>query len=125
MSLIYEDLTERILAACMEVYNQLGCGLLEAVYVEALEQELRERAIPFTREKEFPVVYKGLRLSKMYKVDFVCFDKIILELKATDKIPPVYASQVLNYLNLSNLKLGFVINFGERSLCWERIANLY
>lgn len=125
MSLIYEDLTERILAACMEVYNQLGCGLLEAVYAEALAQELRERAIPFTREKEFPVVYKGLRLSKMYKVDFVCFDKIILELKATDKIPPVYASQVLNYLNLSNLKLGFVINFGERSLCWERIANLY
>ena len=109
----------------MEVHNQLGCGLLEAVYAEALAQELRERAIPFTREKEFPVVYKGLRLSKMYKVDFVCFDKIILELKATDKILPVYASQVLNYLKLSNLKLGFVINFGERSLCWERIANLY
>lgn len=125
MSLIYEELTKQILAACMEVHNHLGCGLLEAVYAEALEQELRERAIPFTREKEFPVVYKGLRLSKMYKVDFVCFDKIILELKATDKIPPVYASQVLNYLKLSNLKLGFVINFGERSLCWERIVNLY
>lgn len=58
-------------------------------------------------------------------MDFVCFDKIILELKATDKMLPVHTSQVLNYLKLSNLKLGFVINFGERSLRWERIANLY
>lgn len=125
MGLIYEDLTEQILAACMEVHNHLGCGLLEAVYAEALEHELRDRSIPYAREQEFPVVYKGLPLNKIYKVDFVCFDKIILELKATDKMLPVHTSQVLNYLKLSNLKLGFVINFSERSLRWERIANLY
>jgi GxxExxY protein len=125
MSLIYEDLTEQILAACMEVHSHLGCGLLEAVYAEALEHELRERSIPYIREKEFSVLYKGLLLNKKYKVDFVCFDKIILELKATDKILPVHASQVLNYLKLANLKLGYVVNFGERSLRWERIANLY
>lgn len=109
----------------MEVHKQLGCGLLEAVYCEALERELKERSIPYYREQEFPVVYKGMILNKRYKVDFLCFDKIILEIKAVDKILPVHESQILNYLKLSGLKLGFVVNFGQPSLHWHRMANLY
>jgi len=125
MSLIYEDLTERILGACLEVHNELGCGLLEAVYCDALGSELKLRGIPFEREKEYPVTYKGLLLNKYYRVDFLCFDKIILEIKATEAILPVHKQQVFNYLKLSKLKLGYVINFGNTSLKWVRVPNLY
>lgn len=82
MSLLYQDLTEKIIAACLEVHNELGCGLLEAVYSEALGCEFKQRAMPCQREKDYPVIYKGKQLNKFYRVDFLCFDQIILEIKA-------------------------------------------
>jgi len=125
MSLLYEDLSEKILGACLEVHNQLGCGFLEAMYSDALAHEFKLREIPFQREKEYYISYKGVRFNKFYRVDFLCFDKIILEIKATEHILPVHNKQVFNYLRLANLNLGFVINFGNVSLAWERIPNLY
>ncbi len=125
MSLIYQELTQKILGACMEVCNQLGCGFLEAVYCDALEYEFSLRGIPAKREKVFYISYKDKQLSKYYKADFLCFDKIILEIKAVDKILPVHKQQLFNYLKLSDLKLGYVINFGGIKLEWERIPNLY
>ncbi len=125
MGLLYEELTEKILGASLEVYNQLGCGFLEAVYSDALEFEFELRNIPYHREKEYYITYKGKRFNKYYKVDFLCFNKIILEIKAVESILPIYKQQVFNYLRLADLKLGYVINFGSTSLQWERIPNLY
>ena len=125
MSLLYEDLTEKILAACLEVHNELGCGFLESVYADALAYEFKASGIPFIREADFPVVYKGHQFNKFYRADFLCFEKIILELKAVETILPIHKQQVFNYLKLAKLKLGFVINFGNTSLRWERIPNLY
>ena len=125
MSLLYEELTDKILGACLEVYNQLGCGFLEAVYSDALEVEFELMNIPYKREKDYCITYKGKRFSKYYKVDFLCFDKIIIEIKAVESILPIHKQQVFNYLRLSDLKLGFVINFGSTSLQWQRVPNLY
>ena len=125
MGLLYEELTEKILGASLEVYNQLGCGFLEAVYSDALEFEFELRNNPDHREKEYYITYKGKRFNKYYKVDFLCFNKIILEIKAVESILPIYKQQVFNYLRLADLKLGYVINFGSTSLQWERIPNLY
>ncbi len=125
MSLLYEELSAKILGASLEVYNQLGCGFLEAVYSDALEFEFELRSVSYQREKDFFVTYKGKRFNKYYKVDFLCFDKIILEVKAVESILPIHKQQVFNYLRLADLKLGFVINFGSTSLLWERIPNLY
>ena len=125
MSLLFEELTEKILGASLEVYNQLGCGFLEAVYVDALEFEFELRNIPYQREKEYYITYKGKRFNKYYKVDFLCYGKVILEIKAVESILPTHKQQVFNYLRLADLKLGYVINFGSASLLWERIPNLY
>ena len=125
MSLLFEELTEKILGASLEVYNQLGFGFLEAVYVDALEFEFELRNIPYQREKEYYITYKGKRFNKYYKVDFLCYGKVILEIKAVESILPTHKQQVFNYLRLADLKLGYVINFGSASLLWERIPNLY
>ncbi len=125
MELLYKELTQEIIAACMEVHIIIGCGCLEAVYAEALEREFSLRGIQYQREKELPIVYKGLKLQKTYKVDFVCYGKIILELKASESIQSIYIAQVVNYLKLSTLKLGIVINFGAERLEWKRVPNLY
>ena len=98
---------------------------MEAVYCDALEYEFSLRGIPAKREKVFYISYKDKQLSKYYKADFLCFDKIILEIKAVDKILPVHKQQLFNYLRLSDLKLGYVINFGGIKLEWERKPNLY
>lgn len=125
MSLLYEDLTEKILAASLEVHTVLGCGFLEMVYCDVLGYEFRQSGVPYQREVDFPVTYKGHSFNKFYRVDFLCFDKIILEIKATESILPIHKQQVFNYLKLSNLQLGFVINFGNISLKWDRIPNLF
>jgi GxxExxY protein len=125
MELLYKELTQEIISACMEVHNIVGCGCLEAVYAEALEREFILRGIQYQREKELPVVYKGVELQKTYKVDFVCYGKIILELKASEAIQTIYVAQVVNYLKLSSLKLGIVINFGAERLEWKRVPNPY
>lgn len=105
----------------MEVHNMLGCGFTEPLYQEAFETELQLRGIPYEREKTFRVIYKGKELEKDFRVDFVCFDKIIVELKAVSAFSDEHYAQVYNYLKASGLQLGILVNFGNASLEYERI----
>ena len=105
----------------MEAYNQLGPGFLEAVYQEALEIELNDRGIPFVSQKELRILYKGRPLKKTYTSDLVCYDKIIVELKALDRLTNKDMAQLLNYLKATGFRLGPLINFGHtEKLEWER-----
>ena len=107
----------------MEVYNQLGHGFLEAVYQEALEKEFLLRSIPFEREKAIHIMYKGQKLNHYYVADFLCYDNIIVELKAVEQLQTIHMAQVLNYLSATGFKLALLINFGEKSLKYKRIVN--
>lgn len=117
-----EELTGKIINASMEVHNELGNGFLEPVYQEALEEEFKIQGIPYVREKLLPVMYKGKQLKKEYYADFVCYDDIIVELKAVSVLSKPHKAQVLNYLNAANKEIGLLINFGETKLKWERIT---
>ena len=117
-----DELTGKIINACMEVHNELGNGFLEPVYQEALEEEFKIQGIPYVREKLLPVMYKGKQLKKEYYADFVCYDDIIVELKAVSVLSKPHKAQVLNYLNAANKEIGLLINFGETKLKWERLT---
>ena len=117
-----EELTGKIINACIEVHNELGNGFLEPVYQEALEEEFKLQHIPYEREKLLPIIYKGKKLTKEYYADFLCFDEIIVELKAVSILSKPHKAQVLNYLNAADKDIGLLINFGETSLKWERIT---
>lgn len=105
----------------MEVHNIIGCGFTEPVYQEAFEEELRLRNIPFHREKTIQISYKGKILTKEFRPDFICYDKIIVELKAVDELVDEHISQVYNYLKASKLQLGILINFGKKSIEYKRL----
>lgn len=105
----------------MEVHRTLGCGFVEPVYQEALAIELSKRNIPFEREKELTIEYKGNKLSKTFRADFICYDNIILELKATSDFADEHYAQIYSYLKASKMDLGILINFGKTSLEYERI----
>lgn len=105
----------------MEVSNELGCGFLEPVYQEALALEFLNQGIPFEKEKTLSILYKGQYLNKKYQADFVCFDEIILELKATDGLIPEYTAQILNYLKVTSKRVGLIVNFGTTKLQYKRI----
>lgn len=124
MSLIYKNEVYDIIGACFDVYKELSCGLSEPIYQEALEIEFNLRGIPFEREKELVVYYKGRKLRKKYIADFVCYDDIIVELKALDNVTSKEVSQLLNYLHITKYPLGLLVNFGhEDNLEWKRYAN--
>ena len=114
--------TYKIIGAAMEVHRQLGCGFLETVYQEALALEFKNREIPFERELLFPVTYKGLRLRTEYRPDFICFDSVIVELKALSSLSPVQESQLINYLKVTGLHTGLLLNFGARTLEQRRLV---
>jgi len=120
---ILNDQTYAIIGACMAVHRELGAGFLEAVYQEALEVEFGLRNIPFTREQKLLVFYKGEVLDKSYFADFICFDEIIIELKALSVLDKTHEAQLINYLKATNLKLGLQINFGQQSLQQRRVLN--
>ena len=120
MELLYKEEVYNIIGAAMEVHSVLGCGFLEPVYQEALAIELTSRNIPFEQEKLIQISYKGITLKKYYQADFVCYDKIILELKALSALTSEHESQLLNYLKATQIKLGLLINFGEKSLVYQR-----
>ena len=122
--LLYENETGKILNACLEVHNELGNGFLEAVYQEALELEFKNQNIPYEREKLLPIVYKNKVLEKEYYADFVCYGKIVVELKAVTTLTTAHKAQVINYLKASSSEIGLLVNFGCNSLKWERISNL-
>ena len=121
MGLIYKDETYKIIGAAMEVHKELGAGFLEPVYQEAFELELQKQNIPYEREKLLNIFYKGTKLKKHYSADFVCYDKIIVELKALSLLSSDNESQILNYLKTTSHKLGLLINFGTKSLQYKRL----
>ena len=124
MELIYSKESYAINGAAMEVYNQLSHGFLEPVYQEAFEKELILRKIPYEREKELTISYKGQVLRQTYRADFICYGKIIVELKALSELKEVHRSQVYNYLCATGFELGILVNFGNfMGLERERIIN--
>ena len=112
--------TYAVIGACMEVHKEMGCGFLEAVYQSALERELVARRIPFAREVEIQVCYKGEPLACSYEADFVCYGAVIVELKALAKLTGVEFSQIINYLKATGLSCGLLINFGAPQLEYKR-----
>ena len=106
----------------MEVHKELGCGFLEAVYQEALEIEFNNQGIPYEREKELKIYFKGIELRKRYNADFICYDKIIVETKALSNLTDDHLGQVLNYLKATQFKLGLLVNFGQPKLEYKRIV---
>lgn len=111
-NLIYEDETFAIRGAVFEVYQEMGNGFLESVYQECLEKELMAKGIPFLAQPELKLMYKEQVLHQTYKPDLICYDKIIVELKAAKDISAEHKSQVINYLKATGLKLGLIVNFG-------------
>jgi GxxExxY protein len=106
----------------MEVHAQLGCGFLEAVYQEALAIELKAREISYQPQVELVVPYKGLPLKCTYRADFVCFEAVIVEIKALNKLGGVEEAQLINYLKATGFKVGLLLNFGARSLEYRRFV---
>ena len=111
--IIYKEESYKVVGAAFKVYNALGHGFLEAVYQEALEIEFQRQGIPYEREKELKIKYEGVELKQTYKADFVCFGKIIVELKTVNALDDAHRSQVYNYLHATGCKLGLLLNFGN------------
>jgi GxxExxY protein len=111
--LLFPEESYAIVGAAFEVHSVLGSGFYEAVYQEALELELLARGIPFEAMKRLPVLYKGQPLQKEFVVDFMCFDKIIVEIKAMERLTTRECAQVLNYLKAADKQLGLLLNFGH------------
>lgn len=121
--LLYKDEVYAIVGAAMDVYNDLGPGFLENVYQEAMEIEVGERKIPFKAPDEIHIRYKGRLLKKFYIADLICYDKIIIELKAMDKLTLREEGQLINYLKATGIKVGLLINFGHYpNLEWKRLV---
>ncbi len=121
--LIYPEECYKIVGACFEVYKEKGCGFLEAVFQECLELELGFQGIPFDAQRVLKLSYKGTPLQQGYVADFVCYDKIIIEIKAVSHLTDEHRAQVLNYLNATGYKLGLLVNFGHfPKVEWERIV---
>ena len=109
----FKEESYAIRGAVFEVYREMGCGFLEAVYQECLEKELRLQRIPFIAQPKLQLVYKNAILEKTYKPDLICYDKIIVELKAVHELGNEHRAQLHNYLKATGLKLGFLVNFGH------------
>ena len=117
----YESLSHRVIGACFSVHNILGPGLLESAYKGALVIELSHLGIPFHRQRVFPVYYKG-ELAGAYIADLVVDNKIILELKAVSSLSPVMDAQIINYLRLSKVPVGYLVNFRNTRVQFKRFV---
>ena len=111
-----------IIVAALEVHKELGCGFLEAVYQEALGREFKGQEIPFKSQPTIQISYKGQPLDKTYQPDFVCYDEVIIEIKAISELTGLEEAQLINYLKASELKVGLLINFGAKSLEHKRFV---
>lgn len=117
--------TYAIIGAAMRVHTELGCGFLERVYHEALAIELAQNDIPFRREADLVVQYRGTPLLCPYRADFICYNSIILEIKALQTLNSEHRAQLINYLKAASLNRGLLLNFGTKRLEHERIVNKY
>ena len=122
-NIVYKEESSKIVGAIFEVHKRLGVGLLEKVYQEARSIELKHRGIPFEREKRFDVYYRDQNLDSQYIADFVCYGKIIVELKAVSELTDVHKAQVRNYLTITGYELGILCNFNELYMEPVRILN--
>ena len=120
--MVRDEKTYKIIGAAIEVHKELGCGFLEAVYQEALGKEFAYQAIPFKLQPIIQIVYKGKPLDKTYQPDFVCYDEVIVEIKAISNLSGVEEAQLINYLKATELKVGLLINFGSKSLEHKRLV---
>jgi GxxExxY protein len=120
--LIKDPRTHQIIGSAMEVHRSLGHGFLEAVYHEALGMEFASKRIPFQSEVELPIYYKNEPLLTSYRADFVCYDGIVVELKALKKLSGKEDSQIINYLKATKLEVGLLLNFGTPSLEYKRFT---
>lgn len=120
---VFPQESYKINGAIYEVHKRLGVGLLEKVYQEALEKELTYQNIPFEREKKYDLFYRGEKMQTFYVADFVCYNKIIVELKAVSELTDAHMAQVRNYLGITGYKLGILVNFNEQYMEPVRILN--
>ncbi len=120
---IFKDEAYSIVGAAFEVHNELRNGFQESVYQEAMAKEFKLKEIPFEKEVLINVYYKGEKLEKYYKADFICYNSIIIELKALSDITNEHEAQLINYLKATKMKLGILINFGKSSLQYKRLIN--
>lgn len=121
--ILYKDESYRIIGSSMKVHTELGPGFVESVYQEALEKQFLKDGVPYEREKLLNVWFDGQKLKKHFKADFVCYGLIIVELKATSMIHNDNLEQTRSYLRSTNFQLGIIINFGQKSLVYQRIIN--
>jgi GxxExxY protein len=121
--ILFKEESYKIIGACMKVHRELGSGFLEAVYQEALKNGFANSEIPFESQVKLNVFYEGQQLKKYYIADFICYDKIILEIKSVSQVPVAFYAQVKNYLAATKMDLGMLINFGQPSLVYKRILN--
>jgi GxxExxY protein len=117
-----DEKTYKVIGCGMEVHKELGCGFLEPVYQEALKRELATQQIPFKSQPTIEISYKGKPLNKSYQPDFICYGKIIVEIKAISSLSGTEKAQLINYLKATGLKIGLLINFGAKSLEYKRIV---
>ena len=117
-----DERTFRIIGAGLEVHKELGCGFLEAVYQEALGREFTTQEIPFKSQPVVQLFYKGRPLNKTYQPDFVCYDEVLVEIKALSNLSGIEEAQVINYLKASGLKIGLLLDFGSKSLKHKRFV---
>ena len=123
--LLYPHESYKIKGCMIEVHKELGSGFLEQVYQEALEREFKQAGVPYKREVHLRIKYKGEFLQKEYIADFICYEKIIVELKTVSEITEIHKCQVLNYLKAAGLQLGIIGNFAQQSLGTARVVNSY
>jgi len=122
--LVFRDEVYAVVGAAIEVHRELGAGFLEAVYQEAMERELSARGIAFESQRELVIQYKAQPLGKSYVCDLLCFDNVLVELKAMDRLTGREESQLINYLKAAGLPVGLLINFGSHGkLEWRRLIN--
>jgi GxxExxY protein len=114
--MLYEDISEKIIRSAIEVHKNLGPGLLESAYEECLCHELNMKNLMFERQKPIPIEYKGIKLDCGYRIDIIVENKIILEIKAVEKILPVHEAQLMTYLKLTHMRVGLIINFNVKYL---------
>ena len=122
--LLFAEESYKIIGACFEVYKEKGCGFVEPVYQECMEVELKRQGIPYVPQKPLPLEYKGTPLRCSYEPDLLCYDRVVVELKAVKDLIDEHRAQVQNYLRASGLQLGLLANFGHYpKMEIERIVN--